>query len=348
MTDESPIRALVTGCCGFIGSHLVATLLEAGWIVDGVDDMSGGSLDNVGHLRDHWKVRVVPIMLAPAFEHAHESDRTQRTLLVFEGDFCAPVLFNRIVKKQYDVIFHLAAEPSVEISITNPAATAFNNLQKTIELMAVSVGVVRRFVFASSAAVYGNVPPSLLPITEKTPPSPISPYALQKIQVEETGRLFRNLYGLDFVALRMFNVYGPRQDGNSPYSTVVAAWCNKIKQGLPLRLDGDGQQSRDLIYITDVCNMFRAVGESRQHLSFTVANVATGIARTNNSILDLLRQRWPEIEVENAPTRKGDVKLSVADVRDVEKKRSILKISEKTTFVEGLDLTLKSWGLIGE
>ena len=270
MIHESRKRALVTGCCGFIGSHLVSNLMNSGWIVDGVDDMSNGTAENINHLRENWKVRVVPMMLVPTFSRLHEEERCDETLLVFEGDFCAPALFGRIVEKRYDVIFHLAAEPSVEVSVKNPAMTSFNNLQKSIELMAVSTGAVRRFVFASSAAVYGKQPDTAFPLCESAIPRPASPYALQKFQAEQTGQLFNELYETEFVALRMFNVYGPRQPGASPYSTVIAAWCDKIRRGLPLRLDGDGTQSRDLVYVGDACNAFLAAADCRLDEGYAV------------------------------------------------------------------------------
>jgi len=343
MTDKLKQRALVTGCCGFIGSHLVTVLLEAGWQVDGVDDMSTGSLNNIDHLRENFKVRVVPVMLMPAFEHAHESERAADTFLAIEGDFCSPAILRRVVNKYYDVIFHLAAEPSVEISIKNPAQSAFNNLQKTTELMSASVGVIRRFVFASSAAVYGNQ--GSQPVHETTSPSPASPYALQKLQVDETGKLFNELYGFEFVSLRMFNVYGPRQNGSSAYSTVIAAWCEKIKKGLPLRLDGDGEQSRDLIYVEDACRAFLVSAAYTSTLGYEVFNVGTGVPHTNNYVLDLLGQRWHDLQIESAPERKGDIKHSVANV---EKIRQVLDFKETTNFMHGLGLTLKSWGLLDE
>lgn len=342
-SGNQPGRALITGCCGFIGSHLATNLLNAGWTVDGVDDMSNGTVNNVDHLRESHTVRVVPSMLIPAYEHSHESERTRNTFLVFEGDFCNPAILKRIVEKRYDVVFHLAAEPSVEISVKNPSFTAFNNLQKTTELMSVCVGAVRRIVFASSAAVYGeNVS---LPAVEVAIASPASPYALQKLHVEDTARLFNKLYGLEFVALRMFNVYGPRQSGSTPYSTVVASWCDKLKSGESLRLDGDGEQSRDLIFIDDVCDAFKMVAETSSTFGYEVFNVATGEAYTNNYILSLLKKFRPELKVNQAPPRIGDVRHSVASVKKI---NDAIGFKRKVVFEEGLERTLRSWDLIEE
>ncbi len=341
MTDKSRSHALITGCCGFIGSHLASTLLEAGWLVDGVDDMSNGSVANVDHLRQDFQLRVVPTILIPAFERNHEHERTSDTFLIFEGDFCSPVILKRIVDRNYDVIFHLAAEPSVEISIKNPAQTAFNNLQKTIELMAASVGAIRRFVFASSAAVYGNLPS--LPVNENSSTSPASPYALQKRQVEETGELFQELYDFEFVSLRMFNVYGPRQSGSSPYSTVIASWCDKVKRQEPVRLDGDGKQSRDLIYVKDACEAFLNVALFSGSFGYEVFNVATGIAQTNNYVLSLFHSYWSELQVKFAPPRVGDIRHSVAEVKKI---KEVLKFNAKTRLSQGLELTFRSWDLL--
>jgi UDP-glucose 4-epimerase len=308
-----------------------------------VDDMLNGDVANVEHLREDFKVRVVPVVLIPPFEQNHESNRSSETFLIFEGDFCSPTVLRRVVEGHYDTIFHLAAEPSVDISISDPAGTAFNNLQKSIELMAASVGSIQRFVFASSAAVYGNQ--TDMPVKECAKLFPESPYALQKLQVEETGNLFNKLYDSDFVALRMFNVYGPRQSGSSPYSTVIASWCDKIKSNKPLRLDGDGTQSRDLIYVDDVCSAFLAVASCSSPLGFNTFNVATGNANTNNHILSLFKARWPDLVINQAPQRRGDIKHSVASI---EKISTILNFMCDVDVADGLILTLKSYNLLSD
>ena len=343
MPAEPVLKALITGCCGFIGSHLATTLLNAGWQVDGVDNMSNGSITNVEHLRKDFKVRVVPTMLVPSFERNHESNRSIDTFLILEGDFCSPAVLRRVVGGNYDIIFHLAAEPSVEISVEDPAGTTFNNFQKTVELMAAGVGTIDRFIFASSAAVYGTQGGS--PIEESAMSIPESPYALQKRHVEETGYLFSRLYKYDFVGLRMFNVYGPRQCGSSPYSTVVASWCDKIKKNQPLRLDGDGEQSRDLIYVDDVCHAFVLAATSPAASGFQVFNVATGDAHTNNHVLNLFRIYWPDLKVNHAPARKGDVKHSVASIKKIS---TALNFRYSVDIAEGLALTLKSHTLLND
>ena len=225
-------RALVTGCCGFIGSNLTHRLVNDGWIVDGVDDMSNGHLE----LLDDAKFRVVPMPLLEAYDQTAAASRTDDTVLVIEGDFADNNLLQRIMAGNYDVVFHLAANPRVEYSVKNPVTTTDINVLRSVALFAACSTNVRRVVFSSSSSVYGDA--ETLPTTELESTSPESPYALQKLVVEDYAKLFGKLYGLDIVCLRYFNVFGPRQYGDSPYSTAISAWCDAVANNKFLRSDG--------------------------------------------------------------------------------------------------------------
>jgi UDP-glucose 4-epimerase len=221
-------RALVTGGAGFIGSNITKRLLEEGWGVDIVDDLSNGHVEFIREaMRKHKK-----------------SSR------FIQADFAHPVVLEHIRNKRYDVIFHEAAVPRVAYSVEHPALTTDTNINKTVQLMEAARDNVRRIVFASSSSVYGGA--DNLPTLESEPKTPVSPYALQKLVIEDFAKLFNKLYGLDMVCLRYFNVFGPNQYGDSPYSTAVSAWCHAVKEGVPLRSDGDGEQTRDLCYIDNV------------------------------------------------------------------------------------------------
>ena len=213
-------RALVTGCCGFIGSNLVHRLNADGWLVDGVDDMSNGSLELLNGLT----VRTVPAGLLHIFDADAANLRTTDTVLVVEGDFASPPILEKIKAGYYDVIYHLAANPRVEYSVQNPISTTENNVMKTVSLLTAAVNTTRRVVFASSSAAYGDA--EQLPTSEACPTRPESPYALQKLVCEDFGRLFARLYNLDIVSLRFFNVYGPNENHKDRFHDEIMEYFN--------------------------------------------------------------------------------------------------------------------------
>lgn len=325
-------KALVTGCCGFIGSHLTRMLVGQGWYVEGVDDLSNGDLTSI----DDLKFRAVHDSLLPFYN----TEPSAGSLLVMTCDFASPAVLERVATGSYDVIFHLAANPRVEFSVQNPALTTNDNVQKTVELMSAARNNIDRFVFAASSAAYGNGVE--LPTTEQEQCNPTSPYGLQKLVVEQFGKLYSELYGMDFAALRFFNVYGPGQDGTSPYSTAISAWCTRLKKGEPLRSDGDGQQSRDLVYVEDVANALTQVANHPERLGFEVFNVGTGIALTNKEVLDHLTKLFPDAEVNHAPERPGDVKHTLAAADHIKEK---IGWEPKVEFWDGLAATLEWWKL---
>ena len=329
----------MTGCCGFIGSNLTRSLLNDGWIVDGVDDLSGGELDLLEVPTD--KLRVVPGPVLNIYEEQHEATRSQDELLVVTDDFASQHILSRVASDTYDVIFHLAANPRVEYSVNHPAATTENNLNKTVQLMTAAARNIDRFVFASTSAAYGDT--ESLPTAETDSTFPKSPYAVQKLCVESFGKVFNELYDFDFVALRFFNVYGPGQYGSSPYSTAVSAWCDKIKSNEPLRSDGDGEQTRDLVFVDDVCTAMKLIASREEAFGFDVFNVATGQSLSNNQILSYLKGLFPDTTIRNAPERPGDVKHTLANI---DKLYDAVGFRPETSFDSGLRKTLTWWGLV--
>lgn len=329
-------RCFVTGGCGFIGSHLVKSLVHNGWKVTVVDDLSGGKIEN---LAEKVKFRAVPPALVEQF--LSTTSLEQNEVLLITGDMVDPAVVYHLQNYSYTHVFHLAANPRVEFSVQYPATSTETNVQKTVELMSAckSIGL-KRFIFASSSAVYGEA--KTLPTPEDEPKNPRSPYGLHKLVAEQFMQMFSDLYGMDFVALRFGNVYGPGSDGASPYSTAIGAWCDKLKNQQPLRSDGDGEQSRDMIYVEDVVEGLRLCAEREQNFGFLAMNLGTCTSVTNNQILQKLQDLIGNFAVQQAPVRPGDVRHTLLDIYKIANETGW---KANTTLEEGLRRTLWWWGI---
>ena len=303
------IRALVTGGAGFIGSNLANTLHDMGWHVEIVDDMSNGHV-----------------------QFLHVDLKSSRLCV---DDFTCPDILNNIKNQSYDYVFHLAANPRVAYSLEKPAETHEVNVLKTLHLMNACRGNIKRFVFAASSSAYGDA--KFLPTSEECPDDPRSPYALQKAIIEKYLKLYSSVYGLDSVCLRFFNVFGPNQLGDSPYSTAISAWLTAIKQGKSMRSDGDGSQSRDMCYIDNVvdCLVKSALFEGK--LNAEILNVGVGKVVTNGEMLDYLKARYPDAISHNVQWRAGDVMHTKADIT---KAKNLLGYEPKVNVWQGLDATI--------
>jgi nucleoside-diphosphate-sugar epimerase len=322
------MRILVTGGMGFIGSHLVKKLHNSGHTVDIVDNLSTGRED-----------RLSQIDIRNSFPGLLYRKEERNFIRYFKDDFAGYIL-DTIATGVYDTIYHLAAIPQVSFSIENPAETSENNLNKTIQLFdAARIGQTR-VVFSSSCAVYGNT--ENLPVNENEVKIPISPYAWQKSACEDVAKLFCNLYeSSDIVCLRYFNVYGPEQYGDSPYASAVSAWCHAIKNNRSCRSDGDGTQSRDMCYVDDVVSANILASKKSKRFTGECYNIASGKSVTNNEILDYFSKNF-EINIKHAPRREGDIYHMCADIS---KSRKDLGYEPKIEFLEGLEKTIKWWGL---
>lgn len=331
------MRALVTGGAGFIGSNLVNHLVRLGWTVDVVDDLSNGHVEFI-----NAKLKFVPVFVLEQFEDKYESLRSYDQVLFFEADFEHEAVLSRVRRGFYDTVFHLAANPRVSYSVEYPAKTTDINVTRTISLVEAvnSAENKPRLIFSSTCAVYGDA--IEIPTSEHCERSPLSPYGLQKWMVEEFLKLSSNLYGTDAVSLRYFNVYGPNQLGDSPYSTAVSAWCNKVKEGQPLRSDGDGEQTRDLVYVEDVVSANILAATRKERFNGDTINIGTGHSVSNNYILSLFYKEFPNIEVTKAPARPGDIRDTLANNHHA---KYLLGWSPKVSFEEGLKRTWNWWDL---
>jgi len=302
--------ALVTGGCGFIGSNLVAKLLELNWNVDVVDDLSNGH------------IKYLPKKIV-------DKDK------LWVSDFSDKVILDTIQSGKYDYVFHLAANPRVSYSVEHPFETNDTNVTKTLRLIDACRGNITRFVFASSSAVYGQV--DELPTCESSKTEPESPYGLQKLLIEQYLKLYGKLYGFDSACMRFFNVFGKHQLGGSPYSTAVSAWLTAIMKDESMRSDGDGSQTRDMCHVDNVVDACIKAAEFEGNLRAETFNVACGASFSNKEILDYLLSKFPGSKYHSAPWRPGDVMHTLANV---EKSKRIIGYEPLVNFWQGLDATI--------
>lgn len=300
------MRALVTGGSGFIGSHIVQRLVESGHKVRVVDDFSTGKRENL--------------------------DAVARDVEIITGDVRDRAAMDKHAAG-CEVIFHQAAVVSVPYSVEHPEETHAVNIQGTLNvLMAARKHGARRVVFASSAAVYGDEP--TLPKRESMIPDPISPYGVEKLTSEHYLRAFARLYGLETVALRYFNVFGPRQDPSSPYSGVISVFVNRILADKPLDIFGDGKQSRDFVYVANVVDANIAAATT-SGVSGRVYNIACGGRTTLIELADAIgRAAGVKVTKRFGEPRPGDIKESLADVS---RARTELGYAPRVSVEEGLE-----------
>ena len=319
------MRVLVTGG---IGSNLVKRLHKEGHVVDIVDNMTNGHIE---FLKDYE--------LRNSFPGLRYGNEERKYIRFFEDDFSGDIL-RTVASGIYDVVFHLAAVPRVSFSVENPAETTDENLNKTVKLFDAARLGKSRVVFSSSSSVYGGA--DVLPTSESYIKSPKSPYAWQKSACEDIAKLFCQLYDMsDIVCLRYFNVFGPNQYGDSPYSTAVSAWCHAAKNNLECRSDGDGTQSRDMCYVDNVVDANILAALSDREFKGDCYNIACNDSTTNYDILLYFMDNF-SVKVRNAPWRPGDVMHSRADVSKAKRE---LGYEPKVRFWEGLEKTVKWWGL---
>ncbi len=301
-------HALVTGGAGFIGSHLVEALVVGGSQVTVLDNLATGHLSNLEAVTG--KIRFI------------------------EGDICDTAVLNEAMSG-CDVVFHQAAVVSVTDTVQRPLASANVNELGTIGvLQGAKENKVRRVVLASSSAVYGDDPQ--LPKRENMLPKPLSPYAVQKLAGEYHAGVYANLYGVSTICLRYFNVFGPRQDPGSPYSGVISIFMTKSSRNEIPTIYGDGTQSRDFVYVSDVvaANLLAAASSQINH---AVYNVGTSQSIQILELWELIcRMSNLELKPHFGPARAGDVPQSVADISKI---RADLGFKPGTLFAQGLKKT---------
>jgi nucleoside-diphosphate-sugar epimerase len=305
-------KALVTGGAGFIGSNLTESLLKRRHFVRVLDDFSTGKRENLIFGKEY-----------PSLEILEGDIRDLRT--------CKKAI------KGVEYIFHQAALPSVQRSVEDPGTSNAINVGGTLNiLLAAKEEGVKRVIYASSSSIYGDTP--TLPKREEMPPHPLSPYALQKYIGEQYCRLFYQLYGLDSVSLRYFNIFGPKQDPNSVYSAVIPRFIDALIHDRPPVIFGDGEQSRDFTFIENVVQA-NLLAMSAGHLRGEAMNIACGKRISLNQLLKILKKiLGSKLAPIYQEPRKGDVRHSLADIR---KSKKNINYMPKVGTEEGLNKTVE-------
>lgn len=303
------MRFLVTGGAGFIGSHTVEELIRCGHNVVVLDNLSTGKESNLAEV---W----------------HKIEFIRGSITEPEGV--------RVACQGVDYVIHLAARTSVPRSMKEPVETNHVNVDGTLNvLLAARDAKVKRIVFSASSSVYGET--RTLPKCERMTPEPISPYGVTKLVGEIYGRLFHRVYGLEFVSLRYFNIFGPRQDPKSPYSGVLSRFNAALLESMEPTIYGDGQQSRDFTFVANAvqANLLACTAENVAGLVF---NIGTGKRHTLNQTLQMLaRITGRSGNAKYVSPREGDVLHSQADISEAREK---LNYTPRVEFEEGL---LRTW-----
>jgi UDP-glucose 4-epimerase len=304
------MKYLVTGGAGFIGSHIVQTLLERGESVRVLDNFSTGRRENIEELKMQFDGNRLEIL---------EGD-------VRDGSRVEEAVWG------VEVIFHEAAFVSVPQSMEEPQNCFDVNIMGTAQLFdAARKAGVRRAVVASSAAVYGES--DALPLLEETPLQPLSPYAVSKRVKEMYAELFTGSFGFEVVALRYFNVYGPRQRPDSMYAAAVPIFARRLLDGKPVTIFGDGGQTRDLINVRDVVRA-NLVASEHPAAAGKVFNICTGIETRLLDLLDVMYELLPNAPMhEFAPPRAGDIYRSVGSPQ---KAAEVMGFRTEVSLADGL------------
>jgi len=298
------MKILVTGGAGFIGSNLVDRLIDEGYKVFVIDNLSSGKKENLN-----------------------------KKAIFYKADICN---LNKIFPlfKGIDYVFHLAANPRVLFSVENPIESHKVNVDGTLNVLYASYkNKVKRLIFASSSAVYGNI--KKLPLREDMKPNPISPYGLHKLIGEYYCKLFSDLYNLETVCLRYFNVYGPKMDPEGPYALVIGKFLKLKKENKPLTIYGNGKQTRDFVYVNDVVEANILAMKSKKVGKGEVINICSGKNYSINYIAKLIGG-----EKIYLPARKGEMKHTLGD-NSLAKK--LLGWNPKVNLEEGINYLLNNY-----
>ncbi|HMQ67439.1 MAG TPA: SDR family oxidoreductase [Ignavibacteria bacterium] len=306
------MKFLITGGAGFIGSNIASELLKKGYFVRILDNFSSGKRENLKGM--------------------------EKDIELVEGDIRSYHIVQDSLKG-IDIVLHQAALPSVPRSIKDPITTNDVNINGTLNILEAAVDLkVKRVVYASSSSVYGDNP--VLPKVETMVPNPLSPYAVSKLTGEKYCNVFSRIYGLETVCLRYFNVFGPRQDPTSQYSAVIPKFIKAISQDIQPVIYGDGEQSRDFTYVSNVIQANILAATSDCESGITVNCAVSGQITLNDLVKEMNKLMNKNVQPVYEGPRAGDIKHSYADISLAGKSIGYKPV---VSFEEGLKKTIDSY-----
>ncbi len=304
---------VVTGGAGFIGSHIVESLLSGGARVIVLDDYSTGKKSNLLNVETHSNLNI------------YEVDLTQNI----------KASLTRVEEEagMIDRVIHFAAQTAVVNSIENPIQDIHSNSMMTVHLLEYFKNKnLKKFIFASSAAVYGDV--AEFPIQEDFSCEPLSPYGINKLASENYMFYYSKVFGIPSVALRFFNVYGPRQDPANPYSGVISIFLERAMKGLDLNIFGDGKQTRDFVYVSDVV---QAIDKALylESKNFSAVNIGSSLETSINQLAQSIVNLFPEAgsKINHLSARDGEI---IKSLSSTDKARALLSFEKKISLEKGL------------
>ncbi len=306
-------NVLITGGAGFIGSNLAFYLIDQGYNVYVLDNFSTGKLENLEGFKGE---------------------------IIEDNMDSFGILENYLTEYKIDYVFHEAAIPSVKKSVDNPHKNVGNNVNSTLNILeAVRLyGKIKKITVASSSSVYGDA--VSLPKIETDPINPISPYALSKYFTEKLTLHYGMFYNIPAVALRYFNVFGPKQDAKSPYSAVIVKFIENIANNKPIEIYGDGEQTRDFTYVQDVVNA--NILSMKSDVKCDYFNIANGVRISLNDLVKkLFDLMGKKVEVKYLDPRPGDIKHSLASI---DKAKKLLNFDPQFNMDKGLRATIAYFG----
>jgi len=303
---------LITGGAGFIGSHIVHRVLHEGGRVRVIDNLATGKLERL--------------------------EKVRSSIEFVRGDLADPSVCDEVVGG-VEYVLHQAAVPSVQRSIKDPVGTNRANVTASLNLLeSCRKHKIRRLIYAASSSAYGDT--EVLPKVEDMPPHPLSPYALQKLTGERYCKLYFDIFGLETVSLRYFNVFGPGQDPHSEYSAVIPKFITRLLANQPITIHGDGEQSRDFTFIDNVVEA-NLLALKAPNAAGKMCNIGCGERVTLNRLVTLLEQQLGiSAQVIYGPAKAGDVRHSLADIEGA---KAILHYQPKITVEEGLRRTVAAY-----
>lgn len=328
------MKYIVTGAAGFIGSNLVDFLLDKGCSVIGIDNFESGRIENVQHLLKDVHIQDIKSVIGTSTNICVREEKNN--FCMYKADIKRPGMWMYAIEEG-DIIFHLAAIPSVIESIENPRKSFDTNIDGTLKLLQIAEErKAKRIIFSSSAAVYGKI--NKPPMMELYNVNSLSQYAVSKVAGEQLMSAYAEISNLETVNLRYFNIFGPRQNPHSQYASAIPKFIKAFLYDEEITIFGDGSQTRDFTYVDNVVQANWLAANSKHLFAGDIFNICSGQKHTVNDLIEVLSELFNEVaKIKYADFRQGEIKHSYGDIRKAQK---FLNFDPGVNFKDGLLKTI--------